>query len=111
VRELVKGRVLESAMLTAREVSATSCARATGAEGIQVVGSKFVIYRKNDKPKEEKKKAREAGPGEGQKDQPRLGGRPREKAPRAGREAEAQAVFPRRGGQGRDRKRKQQREF
>jgi len=56
VRELVKGRVLESAMLTAREASDELC-RATGAEGIQVVGSKFVIYRKSDKPKEEKKPA------------------------------------------------------
>jgi RNA-binding protein len=55
-RELVKGSVLDSALLSAREVSDALCA-ATGAEGIQTVGSKFVIYRKNDKPKEEKKKA------------------------------------------------------
>jgi len=54
-RELVKGRVLETAMLSAREAADALCA-ATGAEGIQVVGSKFVIYRKSDKPKEEKKK-------------------------------------------------------
>ena len=59
VRELVKGRVLESAMLTAREASDALCA-ATGAEGVQVVGSKFVIYRKSDKPKEEKKPAKKA---------------------------------------------------
>lgn len=43
-RELVKGRVLESALMTAREVSDAIC-QATGAEGIQAVGSKFVIYR------------------------------------------------------------------
>ena len=55
-RELVKGRVLETAMLSAREAADALCA-ATGAEGIQVVGSKFVIYRKSDKPKEAKKPA------------------------------------------------------
>lgn len=43
-RELVKGRVLETAMMTAREVSDAIC-QATGADGIQAVGSKFVIYR------------------------------------------------------------------
>ena len=43
-RELVKGRVLESALLSAREASDAICA-ATGAEGVQCVGSKFVIYR------------------------------------------------------------------
>ena len=42
-RELVKGRVLESALLSAREVSDALCA-ATGAEGI-----KFVIYRRSPK--------------------------------------------------------------
>lgn len=47
-RELVKGRVLESALLSAREVSDALCA-ATGAEGIQCVGSKFVIYRRSPK--------------------------------------------------------------
>ena len=43
-RELVKGRVLETAMMSAREVSDAIC-EATGADGIQCVGSKFVIYR------------------------------------------------------------------
>ena len=43
-RELVKGRVLETAMMSAREVSDAIC-EATGADGIQWVGSKFVIYR------------------------------------------------------------------
>lgn len=47
-RELIKGRVLEAAMLTAREVADELCAR-TGAEGIQTVGNKFVIYRKSEK--------------------------------------------------------------
>ena len=47
-RELVKGRVLETALLGAREASDLLCA-ATGAEGIQVVGSRFVLYRKSQK--------------------------------------------------------------
>lgn len=45
-RELIKGKVLESAMLSAREVCDLLC-EATGAEGIQVVGTKFVLYLKN----------------------------------------------------------------
>ena len=47
--ELVKGRVLETAGLTARE--------ALGAEGIACVGTKFVIWRKSEKLAQEKKKA------------------------------------------------------
>ena len=47
-RELVKGKVLESALMSAREVSDELCA-ATGADGISCVGSKFVIYRFSEK--------------------------------------------------------------
>ncbi len=47
-RELVKGKVLEGAMLSPREASDAIC-EATGAEGISVVGSKFVIYRFSEK--------------------------------------------------------------
>lgn len=47
-RELVKGRVLETSGLTAREASDAICEE-TGAEGIQCVGTKFVIYRKSKK--------------------------------------------------------------
>lgn len=43
-RELVKGKVLEGAMLTPREVCDAIC-EATGAEGIGVIGTKFIIYR------------------------------------------------------------------
>ncbi len=43
-RELIKGKVLETAMLSAREACESLC-RATGAEGIQTVGTKFVLYR------------------------------------------------------------------
>ena len=47
-RELVKGKVLEGALMTAREVSDAIC-EATGADGIACVGSKFVIYRFSEK--------------------------------------------------------------
>ncbi len=52
-RELIKGKVLESALMTAREVSDALC-EATGAEGISCVGSKFVIYRFSEKCQEER---------------------------------------------------------
>ena len=52
-RELVKGKVLESALMSAREVSEAIC-EATGAEGISCVGSKFVIYRFSEKCQEER---------------------------------------------------------
>ena len=52
-RELVKGKVLESALMSAREVSDEICA-ATGAEGISCVGSKFVIYRFSEKRQAER---------------------------------------------------------
>ena len=65
-RELVKGRVLETALMTAREVSDEIC-EAIGADGIQCVGSKFVIYKRSEKKanpvrrgaQERRRKARE----------------------------------------------------
>ena len=47
-KELVKGRVLETALMTAREASDAIC-EATGAEGVAVIGTKFVIYRFSQK--------------------------------------------------------------
>lgn len=47
-RELVKGKVLEGAMMTPREVCDEIC-EATGAEGIAVIGTKFIIYRFSEK--------------------------------------------------------------
>lgn len=47
-RELVKGKVLENAMLSPREVSDAIC-EATGADGVSVIGTKFVIYRFSEK--------------------------------------------------------------
>ena len=52
-RELVKGKVLESALMSAREVSDAIC-EATGADGVSCVGSKFVIYRYSEKCQEER---------------------------------------------------------
>ena len=52
-RELVKGKVLESALMSPREVSNAIC-EATGADGIAAVGSKFVIYRFSEKCQQER---------------------------------------------------------
>ena len=52
-RELVKGKVLETAFLTAREVSDAIC-EATGADGVSCVGYKFVIWRFSEKCQEER---------------------------------------------------------
>ena len=52
-RELVKGKVLEAALMTAREVSDALC-EATGADGISCVGNKFVIWRFSEKCQEER---------------------------------------------------------
>ena len=51
-RELIKGKVLESALMSAREVSDAIC-EATGADGVACVGNKFVIYRFSEKCQEE----------------------------------------------------------
>lgn len=52
-RELIKGKVLESALMSAREVCDALC-EATGADGVSVVGSKFVLYRFSEKCQEER---------------------------------------------------------
>ena len=46
-RELVKARVLENSMLTAREAADTLAARCR-AKQVQVIGSKFVLYKRNE---------------------------------------------------------------
>lgn len=49
--ELVKGKVLESAMLTPRTVADALC-EASGADLVQCIGAKFVLYRQSsDKDK------------------------------------------------------------
>ena len=47
-RELVKGKVLETALMSPREVSDAIC-EATGADGVACIGNKFVIYRFSEK--------------------------------------------------------------
>ena len=47
-RELVKGKVLETSLMSPREASDEIC-QATGADGVAVVGNKFVIYRFSEK--------------------------------------------------------------
>lgn len=50
-RELVKGRVLENSLLTAQE-ACDQLAETCRAEAVQVIGSKFVLYKRNEqKPK------------------------------------------------------------
>ncbi len=53
-RELVKGRVLEASLLTAREASNELAAR-TGAEQVQTIGSRFVLYKENPEIPKEKR--------------------------------------------------------
>ncbi len=45
-RELVKCRVLEASMLTAREACET-LAKLTRSEPVQVIGTRFVLYRES----------------------------------------------------------------
>lgn len=52
-RELVKGRVLENSMYTARE-AAEELRLPTRSEVVQVIGSKFVLYRQQ--PNKDKRK-------------------------------------------------------
>ena len=47
-RELIKGRVLDTAPLTARQ-ACDLLAERTGAVGVQVIGSRFVLFRENPK--------------------------------------------------------------
>jgi RNA-binding protein len=45
-RELIKGRVLESSMMTARE-AADELSRLCRAETVTTIGSRFVLYKEN----------------------------------------------------------------
>ena len=47
-RELIKGKVLENCEYTARE-AADILSQQIGADVVQVIGSKFVLYRRNKK--------------------------------------------------------------
>lgn len=45
-RELIKGRVLEASMLTAREACDELC-EVCKADAVQVIGTRFVLFRRN----------------------------------------------------------------
>ncbi len=50
-REIIKGRVLETSELSSREAAEIIAAQ-TGSEVVQVIGSKFVLFRRNtEEPK------------------------------------------------------------
>ena len=53
-REIIKCRVLENSMLTARE-ACDELSRLTRSQQVQVIGTKFVLYRTSfSKPKEKR---------------------------------------------------------
>ena len=58
-REILKGKVLETAPVSPRE-AAEELAQAVGAQVVQVIGTKFVLYRRNEK--EPKNPASQTGP-------------------------------------------------
>lgn len=53
-RELIKGRVLENSMLSARE-GAEALAQATRSQVVQVIGTKFVLYRETHSKEKDKR--------------------------------------------------------
>jgi len=53
-RELIKGKVLEGALLTPKEAADAIC-EATGAQCVGVIGTKFVLYRFSPKLHEKDK--------------------------------------------------------
>lgn len=85
-RELIKGKVLETALMSAREVSDAIC-EATGADGISCVGSKFVLYRFSEKCQEQRNQTGRAK----RKETPKSKADPVGKAARARRQAVRQA--------------------
>lgn len=53
-RELIKGRVLENSLLSARE-GAEALAKATRSEVVQVIGTRFVLYRETHSKEKDKR--------------------------------------------------------
>ena len=53
-RELIKGKVLENSMLSARE-RAEELAKATRSQVVQVIGTKFVLYRETHSKEKDKR--------------------------------------------------------
>ena len=92
-RELIKGRVLEGSLMTAREACDALC-EATGADGVACIGSKFVIYRFSEKCQAQRN---ETGQAEGhpcQQSRPRAQGRPGTAAGHEAAAGAAQRLFP-----------------
>lgn len=87
-RELVKAKVLEGALLDPREACDAIC-EATGADGVAVIGTKFVIYRFSEKCQEERNqtgRAKRKTTPVSKKDPVRKGIRARRQAAKAQRE-------------------------
>ncbi len=84
-RELVKGKVLEGAMMTPREVCDAICEE-TGADGVCVIGTKFVIYRFSEKLQAERNQTGRAKRKEGQHNPVRKGAQARRQAAKKVRE-------------------------
>lgn len=53
-REIIKGKVLDNALLSSREVCEELCAKCK-AEPVQTIGSKFVLYRESKTLDKEKR--------------------------------------------------------
>ena len=53
-REIIKGKVLENSMLSARE-GAEELAQATRSQVVQVIGTKFVLYRETHSKEKDKR--------------------------------------------------------
>ena len=87
-RELVKGKVLETALLSAREASDAVCA-ATGAEGVSTVGYTFVIWRKSKKL-EAARQAKAAAPAKKKVNPVKVGRQKRRAAAKAEKERRRQ---------------------
>ena len=89
-KELVKGKVLETALMSAREVSDAIC-EATGADGVSTVGATFVIWRKSKKLEQQAKAAATAAAKAKKKVNPvKVGRQKRKAAAKAERERKAQ---------------------
>lgn len=87
--ELVKGKVLESAMMTAREVSDAICEE-TGADGVSCVGYTFVIWRKSKKLEAQRAKEKAATTQKKKVNPVRAGRQKRRAAAKAEKERKAQ---------------------
>lgn len=88
--ELVKGKVLETALMSAREVSDEICEQ-TGADGVSCVGYTFVIWRKSKKLEAAKQAKEKAVAAQKKKVNPvKVGRQKRRAAAKAEKERKAQ---------------------